>query len=104
MSRPTRPSPASLSGRTALKSAAAELPPVPEADDRTEPNPTPINAGLRDFKTIMARVNRAGWQELSRLAIEHDRNLEDLIIEACNDLLVREGFSPVMEKRSPPRR
>jgi hypothetical protein len=52
----------------------------------------------------MARVNRAGWQEISRLAIDQDRNLEDLIIEACNDLLVREGFSPVMEKRSPPRR
>ena len=53
---------------------------------------------------MMCRVNRAGWQEMSRLAIETDTNLEDLLIEACNDLLVRRGFSPVIEKRSPARR
>ncbi|MCJ2065865.1 hypothetical protein MKK63_24620 [Methylobacterium sp. J-088] len=111
MSKPPRPSLSSLSDRLAPKSAAAATRPaaVDEAEARQEqdtaPSPrAPAAEGPRDYKTMMCRVNRAGWQEMSRLAIDRDRNLEDLIIEACNDLLVREGFSPVIEKRSPARR
>lgn len=104
MSKPPRPSLSSLSDRLAPKSAASAPRPTAEAAEvEAEAAPAPP-AGPRDFKTMMCRVNRAGWQEMSRLAIEQDRNLEDLIIEACNDLLVREGFSPVIEKRSPGRR
>ena len=114
MSKPPRPSLSSLSDRLAPKTAAASQRPA-SADEpagaRQDPEaataPTaraPAADGPRDFKTMMCRVNRAGWQEMSRLAIDRDRNLEDLIIEACNDLLVREGFSPVIEKRSPARR
>jgi hypothetical protein len=114
MSKPPRPSLSSLSDRLAPKSAAAAARPAPadeSAEARPEQDPGPASSprapaaeGPRDFKTMMCRVNRAGWQEMSRLAIDRDRNLEDLIIEACNDLLVREGFSPVIEKRSPTRR
>lgn len=50
---------------------------------------------------MMCRVNRAGWQEMSRLAIDTGENLEDLLIEACNDLLRKNGRPPVIEKRSP---
>lgn len=112
MSKPPRPSLSSLSDRLAPKSAAAAQR-TASADEtgetRQDPEPAPAPRapaaeGPRDFKTMMCRVNRAGWQEMSRLAIDRDRNLEDLIIEACNDLLVREGFSPVIEKRSPTRR
>lgn len=106
MSKPPRPSLSGLSSRLAPKSAAAP-PAAGETVDQAEAPPVAGNApaaGPRDFKTMMCRVNRAGWQEMSRLAIEQDRNLEDLIIEACNELLVREGFSPVIEKRSPARR
>ena len=58
-------------------------------------------ADQRDLKTMMCRVNRAGWQEMSRLAIDTGENLEDLLIEACNDLLRKNGRPPVIEKRSP---
>ncbi|MCJ2084859.1 hypothetical protein MKK88_02475 [Methylobacterium sp. E-005] len=114
MSKPPRPKLSSLSDRLAPKSTAAAARPA-SADETSEasqepeaapasPTRAPATEGPRDFKTMMCRVNRAGWQEMSRLAIDRDRNLEDLIIEACNDLLVREGFSPVIEKRSPTRR
>lgn len=114
MSKPPRASLSSLSDRLAPKSAAAAARPA-SADETvgTQQEQAPAAAsstrrpapeGPRDYKTMMCRVNRAGWQEMSRLAIDRDRNLEDLIIEACNDLLVREGFSPVIEKRSPARR
>lgn len=111
MSKPPRASLSTLSDRLAPKSASrtsaaspdpaagpAEFDDPPRQTERAAPSAAP-----RDFKTMMCRVNRAGWQEMSRLAIDRDRNLEDLIIEACNDLLVREGFSPVIEKRSPSR-
>lgn len=114
MSKPARPKLSTLTDRLAPKSAAAAARPAAAdetAEARSEQDPAPTSSprtpaaeGPRDFKTMMCRVNRAGWQEMSRLAIDRDRNLEDLIIEACNDLLVREGFSPVIEKRSPTRR
>lgn len=111
MSKPPRASLSSLSDRLAPKSAApTPRPAASDAAGETEERAGPSAARApeadapRDFKTMMCRVNRAGWQEMSRLAIDRDRNLEDLIIEACNDLLVREGFSPVIEKRSPTRR
>ena len=114
MSKSPRPSLSSLSDRLAPKSAAAaSRPAVADGNDEAHQKQDTASAsatrasataGPRDFKTMMCRVNRAGWQEMSRLAIDRDRNLEDLIIEACNDLLVREGFSPVIEKRSPARR
>ena len=112
MSKSPRGSLSSLSDRLAPKSAAAA--PRPPAVDGAAENQesqepaasatAPTDTGPRDFKTMMCRVNRAGWQEMSRLAIDVDRNLEDLLIEACNDLLVKRGYSPVIEKRSPGRK
>lgn len=111
MSKPPRASLTSLSDRLAPKTSAAaprpaapDVPAQAEESSEAEAPRAPTADAPRDFKTMMCRVNRAGWQEMSRLAIDRDRNLEDLIIEACNDLLVREGFSPVIEKRSPARR
>lgn len=109
MSKTARPSLTSLSDRLAPKAAAARPPAEPTAAAAAEPQDPepaapPLAEGPRDLKTMMCRVNRAGWQEMSRLSIELDRNLEDLLIEACNDLLVKNGHPPVIEKRSPTRR
>lgn len=109
MSKPPRPSLSALSDRLAPKAAPPRPPAAEPATAAAEPldqapaAPPPAE-GPRDLKTMMCRVNRAGWQEMSRLSIELDRNLEDLLIEACNDLLVKNGHPPVIEKRSPTRR
>jgi excisionase family DNA binding protein len=58
----------------------------------------------RDYKTMMLRTNRDGWRAASRLSIQLDRPLDDLLVEAANDLLVKYGQRPVIEKRSPPKR
>ena len=55
----------------------------------------------RDYKTAMMRINRVGWQEMSFLSTTLDRPLEDLLVEAANDLLVKYGKSPVIERRQP---
>ena len=105
MSKSPRGSLSSLTDRLAPKASTVPSAPTPVESTAAEPAAAPHAppaAGPRDFKTMMCRVNRAGWQEMSRLAIDEDRNLEDLLIEACNDLLVKKGFSPVIEKRSPP--
>ncbi len=112
MSKTARPSLTSLSDRLAPKAATARPAAAEPVTSTTaaaepphpEPAPPPATEGPRDLKTMMCRVNRAGWQEMSRLSIELDRNLEDLLIEACNDLLVKNGHPPVIEKRSPTRR
>jgi hypothetical protein len=97
MSKPAR---ASLSSMLAPKAAASTIPDAPQAEPQAAA-PSPALQGPRDLKTMMCRVNRAGWQEMSRLAIDTGENLEDLLIEACNDLLRKKGRPPVIEKRSP---
>lgn len=57
----------------------------------------------RDYKTVMMRINRAGWAELSHLSVEMDRALEDMMIEAANEFLTKHGKPPVIEKRQPPK-
>lgn len=97
MSKTARGSLSSLSDRLAPKSSAQPAPQV-AAPDVVAPSP---KDGQRDLKTMMCRVNRVGWQEMSRLSIDKGENLEDLLIEACNDLLRKNDRPPVIEKRSP---
>lgn len=70
---------------------------APESETAVAASP----AAQRDFKTAMMRINRVGWQELSFLSTTLDRPLEELLVEAANDLLVKYGKSPVIEKRQP---
>ena len=102
MSKPARGSLSSLSDRLAPK---AHVQPAAPAAVAAAPDaiavPQSASSGQRDLKTMMCRVNRAGWQEMSRLAIDKGENLEDLLIEACNDLLRKNERPPVIEKRSP---
>lgn len=53
----------------------------------------------RDYKTVMARINRNGWAELRRLSIDLDKPAEDLLIEALNELLARHNRPALIEKR-----
>lgn len=99
MPKPSRGSLASLSSRLAPKGASTPQSAIPE-DDAAMPEAAPV-AEARDLKTMMCRVNRAGWSEMSKLAIDRDMNLEDMLIEACNDLLRQHDRPPVIEKRSP---
>jgi excisionase family DNA binding protein len=77
-----------------------------EQPEVAPPSPPPVAATpqQRDYKTMMMRTNREGWRAASRLSIQLDRPLEDLLVEAANDLLRKYGQSPVIEKRSPPKR
>jgi hypothetical protein len=73
----------------------------------TAPAPTrraPVKKDVaRDFKTVMARMNRAGWQEFKKLSTDLDESMEDLIIQALNDLLIRHGRKAAIEKRKRPK-
>lgn len=77
----------------------------PKANSMSEPAPQndapAASSAQRDYKTAMMRINRVGWQELSFLSTTLDRPLEDLLVEASNDLLVKYGKSPVIERRQP---
>lgn len=53
----------------------------------------------RDFKTVLARVNRDGWKELSRLSLDSDTSLQDIFIDALNEHLRANGYSPVVQSR-----
>lgn len=102
MSKPVRGSLSGLSSRLAPKAADPIAPPQGEPEAHAAPDEAPaLPPKQRDLKTMMCRVNRVGWQEMSRLAIDTGENLEDLLIEACNDLLRKNGRPPVIEKRSP---
>ena len=52
-----------------------------------------------DLKTMQVRVNRAGWLEMSRLAQDLDKPLEELMVEAFNDVLTKHRKPPVVERR-----
>lgn len=72
-----------------------------DASPAAEPEAPGSPSAQRDYKTAMMRINRVGWQELSFLSTTLDRPLEELLVEAANDLLVKYGKSPVIEKRQP---
>lgn len=52
-------------------------------------------------KTVLLRINKRGWLELRRLALDLDQPLDSLLIEAANDLLSANGKPKVVEKRQP---
>ena len=46
---------------------------------------------LRHGRGILARVNPDGLKALRMLALEHDITLQDLAVEALNDVLAKYG-------------
>lgn len=49
------------------------------------------------FKSVLVRVNVAGWQALKILAAEQETTLNALAVEALNDLLKKRGKRPSVE-------
>ena len=82
MASPKRPS---LSNLVEPKGKPAE-PPSPSASVEAPPVKA---ASPVDLKTMQVRVNRAGWLEMSRLAQDLDMPLEELMVEAFNDVLAK---------------
>ena len=99
MAKPTR---GALTSLVEPKAAPAAAVPAPaETGEQDAPKPAP---GPTDLKTMQVRVNRAGWVEFSRLAQDLDITLEQLMVDAMNETLRRNGKPPVMERRLPGRR
>jgi hypothetical protein len=53
---------------------------------------------------VLIRVNTAGLRALRQLALDEDRTLQALGIEAFNDLLRKHGSKPVVAEPAPPSR
>jgi hypothetical protein len=51
----------------------------------------------RDVRGLLIRVNSAGYRELRQLALDEDRTLQSLAVEALNDLLKSRGLKPVIK-------
>lgn len=57
----------------------------------------------RDFKGVLARINRDGWKELKSLSAERDQSFQDMMVEALNDLLEKNGRPRAVESRVLPK-
>jgi hypothetical protein len=57
----------------------------------------------RDFKGILARINRDGWKELKGVSIEKDQSFQDIMVEALNDFLEKNGRPRAVEGRVLPK-
>ena len=99
-----RPSLAGLQSRLQSKgSAPAEASAAePAPAEAVAATPPPARGARRNaaVKTAMIRINPEGWRELRRLAIDLDTPLDDLLIEAANEMLQRHGRPALVEKRN----
>jgi hypothetical protein len=51
----------------------------------------------RTVRHMQLRLNEDGYRALAQLALDNDRSLQALMIEAANDLLRKHGKAPVLE-------
>lgn len=51
----------------------------------------------RQIRGVMFRVNQEGLKALQLLAVERDAHIQQLGIEALNDLLLKYGKRPVVQ-------
>jgi len=47
------------------------------------------------IKCTLTRLNPEGWRALKLLAMDQDRSIQALMIEAVNDLLSKYGMTPL---------
>ena len=59
--------------------------------------PSPEQASKHPGRGIVTRVNPEGLKALRMLAVEQDRTLQSLAIEALNDLLVKYGQAGIIK-------
>ena len=60
--------------------------------------PTPRRA-LPDMKTVQVRINKQGWKTLRDLAADNETSLEALMVEALNDVLLKNQRPPIVQRR-----
>jgi hypothetical protein len=73
--------------RAAKKAASAKTAVEPVAGKRkTQPD---------GRKGILVRAQPEAWRELKRVAIDNDMTLQDVMIEAINDVLKKYGKPPI---------
>ena len=108
MSKPARGSLASMAVPKAVASPPAQVQadtsaaPLPSNDAAREA-PKPIAPVPRrvaaDLKTVQVRINKLGWRALRDLASDNDTSLEALMVEALNDLLLKNQKPPIVQRR-----
>lgn len=102
MSKPARGSLAAMAVPKAVAPANAptDAPTSPDAA-REAPKPAaPVprrTAG--DMKTVQVRINKQGWRALRDLASDNDTSLEALMVEALNDVLLKNQRPPIVQRR-----
>lgn len=68
-----------------------------------EPAPTPKDPSPRraapDLKTVQVRINKQGWKALRDLAADNETSLEALMVEALNDVLLKNQRPPIVQRR-----
>jgi hypothetical protein len=75
-----------------MYSMAAKRRPAATAKAR-KANPAPVE---HDLRGLLIRVNSTGLRALRQLALDQDRTLQSLGIEALNDLLRKHGSKPIV--------
>ncbi|MCJ2015915.1 hypothetical protein MKK84_00470 [Methylobacterium sp. E-065] len=60
--------------------------------------PTPRRAPA-DMKTVQVRINKQGWRALRDLASDNDTSLEALMVDALNDVLLKNQRPPIVQRR-----
>lgn len=105
MSKPARGSLASMAVPKAVAPPPASTPAVAvsaaEASQETvaQPaGPAPRRAPA-DMKTVQVRINKQGWRALRDLASDNDTSLEALMVEALNDVLLKNQKPPIVQRR-----
>jgi len=96
-----RPSLVGLEARLQSKASAPAETGAPEASGVEKP---PVRASRRNtqVKTAMIRIDPDGWKALRLLSIDLDTPLDDLLIDAANEMLRRHGRPAIVQKRNRP--
>ncbi|MFD1111342.1 ribbon-helix-helix domain-containing protein [Pseudoroseomonas ludipueritiae] len=68
---------------------------VPEAERKT-----PLPPSRQGKKQVAFFVDRETKLQLDRLALEEDRNLQGLMLEACNLLFQSRGMARIAEQKT----
>lgn len=102
MSKPARGSLAAMAVPKAVAPASAPAD-APAGTDAAREMPKPSTPVPRraagDMKTVQVRINKQGWRALRDLASDNDTSLEALMVEALNDVLLKNQRPPIVQRR-----
>ena len=89
-----RTSLSNLGDRIIKKSTAPQDPEPAASPVETAPAPQPVKRG-ETRKGILVRARPEAWKALKQIALDREITLQDLMVEAINDALVKHGKPPV---------